>query len=567
MNLVEFKHISHCWAALTAEELYRLGCRDICIAPGSRSTPLVMAFANHKDLQCHTHFDERSLSFFALGLAKASLKPVVIVTTSGSAVANLLPAIVEAFQNKIPLLILSSDRPYQLHYHGSNQTISQEHIFGSYVKLFQTIPSPTDTISPKWLLATLDEAFFEMQTHDPAPVHLNFMFEEPFFNQSKSFDYYLKDIFEWKKSKKTFKHINPITPQLTADHKIEDSFENTLVLIGHINNDVDARLIYDFCESNKLPVLAECHSKLFGLEKIINHVDMFIDLFLKTNQSNYTILFFGEQLISKKCFSLISNATKCIHITDKFASNNPSFKTDLTLKSTYEDNLTYLNQYHLIPKNTWTEFISKTKTALYSRLEKIRFSTISEISVMDKLFSKLEKSSLIFIANSLSIRLLNSHIPSKKHHIIYANRGVSGIDGNLSTAIGIAKNKGKELYFICGDLTFLYDLNALVLLEQTNVVVKICLLNNNGGKIFTFLPIQEHFTSLNPYFTTPHNLKMKYIAKQFNLNYDFVSDDSFADLSSKTTQFIHNEKSCLLECFFDENNTKLHLKSSTEDFL
>ena len=150
MNTTTFKHIAHCWSALIAEELFRLGVENICIAPGSRSTPLVMAFVEHKGLTCHSHFDERSLGFYALGIAKSSEKPVVILTTSGSAVANLLPAIVEAFHSNIPLLILSSDRSYGQHYHGENQTISQQFIFGQFVKLFQNIPPSSTTILPEW---------------------------------------------------------------------------------------------------------------------------------------------------------------------------------------------------------------------------------------------------------------------------------------------------------------------------------------------------------------------------------------------------------------------------------
>ena len=566
MNSVIFKHISHCWAALTAEEIYRLGCKQVCIAPGSRSTPLVMAFANHSKISCHTHFDERSLGFYALGLAKSSESPVVIVTTSGSAVANLLPAVVEAFKSRIPLLILSSDRPYQQHYHGENQTITQQQIFGHFVKLFQNIPSPTTSISPSWILATIDEAYYKMTTGDSAPVHLNLMFEEPFFNEEKSFKHYLSDISSWINSSNTLKNIQTSTTTLNHTNK-NYSFKNIIAVVGHISNTTDAKSIVSFCKSKHIPVITECHSKIFGIQNTIHCVDLFIDLFHKNVKSNYTVLFFGDQIISKKCLNLLKNATHLVHISDIEQSSNPILKSSLTLKSSYSDSISYLNSFISDKNITWYNKLSTLYSTLLKSHKTNKYDCISEISILNTLFSNLQKHSLIFVANSLAIRILNHYIFSPHHHLIYANRGASGIDGNLSTAIGIAKDQKKELYFVCGDLSFLYDINALVLLQQSNVKIKIILLNNNGGKIFTFLPVKKHFNQLNPFFTTPHNLKMKHISKQFNLEYDIVEDPKFKNLDRLIKKHINANKSTLLECFFDESNTKRHIDEHTSFFL
>lgn len=567
MNTTTFKHIAHCWAALIAEELFRLGVENICIAPGSRSTPLVMAFAEHKGLICHTHFDERSLGFYALGLAKSSEKPVVILTTSGSAVANLLPAIVEAFHSNIPLLILSSDRAYSQHYHGENQTISQQFMFGQFVKLFQNIPPSSSSILPEWLLATIDEAYFKMTSSDKGPVHLNVMVEEPFFQKEQSYSTYLNHISGWLSSNTPIKVILPTKTTLLTPAKQQLTLKNVIAVVGHIENSQDADLIAAFCKDKQIPVLTECHSKLFGYPDTIHCVDLFLNNLNDQLGEDYTVLFFGHQLVSKTCIQFLKHAKTLIHVTTHQRSTNPTLTSQLTLKCPYIDAIDSLKTISISNSKKWLKTIIDVQKTTQSTLANTTFNSLSELSVLNSLCAQLDSSSLIFVANSLCVRIINNYVSSKKQHIIYANRGASGIDGNLSTAIGIAKDQNKPLYFICGDLTFLYDLNALILLQQTGVCIKIILLNNNGGKIFTFLPVKEHFDQLNPYFTTPHHLTMSHLAKQFNLSYDTVSDKSFSDLNKLIKKHIHNKSASLLECNFDEKNTKKQIKSLSKSFL
>ena len=171
-------NINLLWASLFIEELVRNNIYDFCIAPGSRSTPLTLAIAGRKDINTHLHFDERGLGFFALGIALAEKKPVVLITTSGTAVANLYPAVIEARQSNVPLIILSADRPPELINCGANQAINQYAIFADYPVFFQQIPSPTAQIKPNYLLTTINQGLAK-QKDTPAPIHFNLAFPEP----------------------------------------------------------------------------------------------------------------------------------------------------------------------------------------------------------------------------------------------------------------------------------------------------------------------------------------------------------------------------------------------------
>ena len=167
------------------------------VLPRVKIDSIGLAFSQHNNFNCVTHFDERSLGFYALGYAQAKKEPVVIITTSGTAVANLLPAVVEARLSHTPLRILSADRDYSEHYHGANQTIDQHHIFGKYVHMFQNFPAPTTEISPQWLLSSIDEAYHQMTKPNQGPVHLNIMFHEQFFAKTQNFQSYLSSIDYW----------------------------------------------------------------------------------------------------------------------------------------------------------------------------------------------------------------------------------------------------------------------------------------------------------------------------------------------------------------------------------
>ncbi|MCG7587484.1 2-succinyl-5-enolpyruvyl-6-hydroxy-3-cyclohexene-1-carboxylic-acid synthase, partial [Photobacterium sp. OFAV2-7] len=206
------------WAGLMLEELVRLGVKHVCIAPGSRSTPLTLAAANNDRLTLHTHFDERGLGFLALGIAKASQQPVAVIVTSGTAVANLLPAVAEAGLTGEKLVVLTSDRPVELIQCGANQAIRQHGIFSEHVTEFHDIPSPTLDITPGWLLSTIDAAMYQQSIHGGA-IHFNCRYPEPLYGEDVDFSRYLAPLNEWLADDQPYTHFQQAEAgQVTLDH-------------------------------------------------------------------------------------------------------------------------------------------------------------------------------------------------------------------------------------------------------------------------------------------------------------------------------------------------------------
>ena len=200
MKLRSSPNINYLWANLLIEELIRNGVDYFCVSPGSRSSPLTLAVANHKNAHAHVHFDERGSAFHALGYVSATRKPCAIITTSGTAAANLFPAIIEASKKKIPLIVMTADRPPELRFTGAHQTIDQTKIYGEYVRWYFDLPCPTPDIPPEFILTTVDQAVSRAKGNPGGPVHLNCMFREPLAPIKKTFrvSTYTQSIKAWQ---------------------------------------------------------------------------------------------------------------------------------------------------------------------------------------------------------------------------------------------------------------------------------------------------------------------------------------------------------------------------------
>src|SRR3989338_1703632 len=196
MNFAKSPNLNQLWADLLVEELVRNGVEYFCLAPGSRSSPLVAAVAAQKKAKSFIHFDERGVPFHALGYVAATRKPCALICTSGTAVANFFPAIIEATKKKLPLIVLTADRPPEFMKSGADQTIDQSAIFGNYCKWQFDFPCPTEEINPEFVLTTIDQAVFQAKSMIPGPVHINCMFREPLapVGKLKYFDHYLKSL-------------------------------------------------------------------------------------------------------------------------------------------------------------------------------------------------------------------------------------------------------------------------------------------------------------------------------------------------------------------------------------
>src|SRR3989338_6025132 len=237
------------WARLMVEELVRQGIDYFCIAPGSRSSPLALAVAEHSRTQSFIHFDERGLGFYALGLASAAKKPCVVITTSGTAAANLLPSVIEASKKKIPIIYLTADRPPELRFTGANQTIDQVDIFGKFVRWFFDMPCPAAEIPASFILTTIDQAIAKAKGELNGPVHLNCMFREPLAPTKIKFESdYLALLNRWLKNQQPYTNYiisekHPVLADLRSTAKRINKLKFGIIAVGKLSSKDDKKAV------------------------------------------------------------------------------------------------------------------------------------------------------------------------------------------------------------------------------------------------------------------------------------------------------------------------------------
>ena len=296
------------WGSLILEELARLGVKHVCMAPGSRSTPLTLAAAQQTKLQQHLHFDERGLAFMALGLAKSSQTPVAIITTSGTAVANLYPAIIEAWLTQVPLIVLSGDRPPELLDCGANQAIVQPAIFANYAKQVN-LPTPDMNIAPQALLTQLDAAISQ-QTQ---PVHINCMYREPLYPNEPQVDFsrYLAPIAQWQTQTAPYSQYAAMhSSQLpTADALARFVHGKGIIVAATLAPDQHSEALIALSQKLGWPIVTDAQSQLRQHCAAIGHIDQL--LLQPKSQALLAeaerVLVFGGRILSKRLIAYLAN--------------------------------------------------------------------------------------------------------------------------------------------------------------------------------------------------------------------------------------------------------------------
>ncbi|XP_071735709.1 protein PHYLLO, chloroplastic isoform X2 [Rutidosis leptorrhynchoides] len=555
-SLKESSNINTLWASLMIEECYRLGLTYFCIAPGSRSSPLAVAAACHPMISCTACFDERSLAFHAVGYARGCRKPAVVITSSGTAVSNLLPAVVEAYQDFLPLLLLTADRPPELLDTGANQAINQVNHFGSFVRHYFSLPAPTDIISTRMVLTTIDSAVYHATSSPCGPVHINCQFREPLENTPKEWNQScLKGLEFWVSSGKPF--TDYIQPQNSFAHSncqgdltdvlgIIQGAKCGLLLIGAIfkENDIWAALL--MAKHLRWPVVADILSGL-RLRKYTNFLSKLDETILFVDHLDHALLSddfrhwiksdvivqIGTRITSKRISQMLEDCYPCSYIlVDNHSSrHDPSHIithrihtsithfTDCVLRSCL---MTHVNSER-------TSFLRSINLAVGWEISVIINSenSLTEPYVAHIASEAVDNRSAMFVGNSMPIRdadmygnsleddtcddvtSLTSGLPFRWIQVA-GNRGASGIDGLLSTAVGFAAGHHKKVICVMGDVSFLHDTNGLALLKQriSRKQITIIVINNHGGAIFSLLPIANTAEEeiLNRYFYTSHNV-------------------------------------------------------------
>ncbi|MFQ2194668.1 2-succinyl-5-enolpyruvyl-6-hydroxy-3-cyclohexene-1-carboxylic-acid synthase [Aeromonas jandaei] len=511
---------NHVWSSLLLEELFRLGVRDLVLAPGSRSAPLTMAAAAHQGFRRHLHFDERGLGFMALGLAKGSNRPVAVIMTSGTAVANLWPAVAEAQLTGVPLIILSADRPHELIDNGANQAIDQQGIFGRYPVYQQNLPSPTPTIPAAFVLSSVDQALAR-QALIPGVVHFNCMYPEPLYpgEHYQDFSDYLAPLGNWLNSQ------TPWSPWQQSEATCPPQAEwgnfrqkRGIVVAGRITDPQQAEAAAELAERLGWPLLADIQSQLRFDRRNLIELDLALNNAAVAAELGRAevLLQFGARLVSKRLGQFIKQ--QAWHDYWLVDPQPARLDPDYRLRNRLLCSAGAFASAHPVtaskaPWHRLPALLQPVGQAIAAACERF-----SELGVCHRINSLIEGQ--LFVGNSMPARLMDMlGETGKGPSRVMTNRGASGIDGLIATAYGFAQSSNQPTTLLIGDLSALHDLNSLALLSKASQPLVVILLNNDGGSIFRMLPVPTEGELLESYYRLPHGLGFEHAAAMFGLAY------------------------------------------------
>lgn len=560
---------NYLFTAAFVDALVRAGLRHVCISPGSRSTPLVLAIARHQDLRSWINLDERSSAFFALGIARALREPVVLVCSSGTATANFLPAVVEAHYAQVPLIVLTADRPPELWEWGANQTVDQTRIYGSHAKWSFTMPVPeAEPAILRFAASTASRAWATSQETPAGPVHLNFPFREPLVPESPTdrLDAVLKAL----ESTSTSIHVG----SRIVDQESVQSLANRLnqakrgvIVCGPQDDPELATAIGDLASRLRLPVLADPLSQVrcgpHDRDRVIDSYDAFLrDETLATELAPDLLLRLGAAPTSKALFTWVADqhTAEQVLIGDGIWSDQDHVATSIGRGDAAHlvRALTQLVRPREDSRWTqrWLDMASTTRNALDANVEES--DDLFEGRVFQELASLLPTEATLFAGNSMPVRDLDSFFPSGHKSVRFmANRGASGIDGVVSTALGASAALAEPLVLVLGDLSFYHDMNGLLAAQRHKLNATIIVLNNDGGGIFSFLPQAAQPDLFEEYFGTPHGLTFQKAAELYGLGYEKIN--SWDEFRKAVTTSVDTPGTTIVEVPGDrQRNVELH---------
>ena len=519
--------INQTWARCLVSELNAHGILDAVICPGSRSAPLALAFADHPRIHTWSIIDERSAAFFALGLAKQSGVPAALVSTSGTAGANFYPAVIEATYAHVPMLVLTADRPPELHGWGALQTVSQQNLYGSFPRWFLDLGLPeVGEVAARHLRASAARAVSTAVARPNGVVHLNAPFREP-----------LAPVHPTSVGEDAEAHTPSIrlvqpsaTPQAeviaAVRERISRSERGVIVCGPREEPDSFAEAVLELGRNLRYPVFAEATSQVrfAGFGDPISHYEALLrhQGFASAHRPDL-VLRFGGPLISKVLQSWLDHSgAHAVLFSDDGLLADPHHAASLVIEGDAVSACRALSVARSTQPNEWTAHFQgaerRMRAALQRRFE--RESSLSEPGAIYHVVARLPPQANLFVSSSMPVRDLDSFASSSSGRLrVFANRGVNGIDGVISSALGVAANASHPTVLIAGDLAVWHDLGGLLTAHRQRLSLTIVVFNNDGGGIFSFLPIAKipaHFEEL---FATPHGLGFSSVGALFGARY------------------------------------------------
>jgi 2-succinyl-5-enolpyruvyl-6-hydroxy-3-cyclohexene-1-carboxylate synthase len=506
-------------ARVIVRQIIEAGIKDVVISPGSRNAPLSIAFYEAQQrglINLHVKIDERGAAFFALGLTKSTGRAVPVVCTSGTAVANYHPAVLESSHSNAPLLILTADRPARLRRTGANQTTEQARIFGKAVRYFADVSGSAYPME------------LPLNSLQSGPVHLNIQFDEPLISDAE--DAWLDNL--------------TIAPPKVFDRKSPGTLHTKstrgLLVIGHDRGGLSQESVVKFAENLGWPVIAE---DPLSFDNAISHASVFLtSTKIRSEVKPDTVVVIGRTTLSRSINALVYTARKTIVIDPRLATVDSDRAAD---------------QKFLALPALQVPAADSDWIATWSKLAERSAKVIADLDIWsEELFARefarhIPSGAALFIASSRPIRDIEGFAIPRSGVSVYANRGLAGIDGNISTALGIASG-ANHTYAVIGDLAFLHDVSALS--HSSEAKLRLFVIDNNGGGIFSTLP-QAGVEGFETIFGTPHDRDIAAIATSFGVKTTTIS--SVKELSESFTKPVTGFEIVVVKVPTREKNAEL----------
>ncbi|WP_372946764.1 2-succinyl-5-enolpyruvyl-6-hydroxy-3-cyclohexene-1-carboxylic-acid synthase [Mariniphaga sp.] len=545
------KHIQQLAAILLAK-----GISDIVISPGSRSGPLVHTFAGSGKFNCRSIVDERSAGYFALGLAQAKQKPVALVCSSGTATLNLAPAVAEAFYQNIPLVVLTADRPGYWIDQGENQTIRQNNIYRDFSKKEITLPMGESEKELWFAGRIINETLNAAVLKTTGPVHINIPMEEPLH------DLLDKELPPAKIIE--FTEVQSLLPEkeLQKLAVVFNQAEKVLILAGQQNTNPQLeKMLAEFSEKTGAVILKE-HLANLNSSQFMGSVDILMTSLLSENPEDFgpdLLITFGGSFVSKPLKQFLRKNKPENHWHLSLSGQHYDTYQSLTRVINMDGAGFFAQLSELVnsKENAWfNRWKAKEQQVNQVREEFISQVDFSDLKVFDIIQKKIPQNSVVHLGNSSPVRYALICDAAKNVEYV-GNRGTSGIDGSLSTAVGFASESEKLNTIILGDLSFFYDSNALWN-KYIGSNLRIIVIHNGGGNIFSMIKGPSESPAFNEFFFTENKTSAKGIAKTFGLNYLKAENESELEVTLQKFHAQGQKKAVVLEVFTDADvNTKM----------
>ena len=531
LPVLDYRNTNSLWGSVLVETLFRVGLREIVISPGSRSTPLTMAFARRADIEAIPVLDERSAAFFALGLARQRQRPVALLCTSGTAGANYFPAIIEAQESGVPLLVITADRPPEMRECRSGQTIDQQKLFGSHVNYYHEFAVPQASLPMlRYLRQSGAHAWERTQWPVSGPVHLNAPFRDPLPPVEDLSAALVRGALD---EKEFFRALKPWAGVKTELRDAVRLGGRGIIVAGQLrteNPEAYARAVGKLANQLGWPVLADALSPLRHHAKLVPQLVTTYDLMARSDSLRRElqparVLCLHDWPTSKALRQWLQRDDLAVTFVRRDGQNPDALHGRTSLVRASVESLAAAIRPGARVRGwlaAWQAADRRLARGLARELGKADGLFEGRASAL--LPALLPKGTPLFVANSMPARDLEYFCPPNNRALaVHCNRGANGIDGTLSTALGLAHGS-RPAVLLTGDLALLHDANGFLILPKFQGSLTVVLINNDGGGIFNHLPVAEFNPPFEEFFATPQQADFRLLCATHGVDYVRVRD-------------------------------------------